>query len=1082
MFIFVFMKKLLLILIFPISIYSQDILITGIVVDDDNNQPIPGVNVIIKNTTKGTTTDFDGFFELKTVIGDTIVFSFVGMKDKEIVALSAPVNVRLENKTDELDEVVVSVGYFDISKKDLSGSIVQIESKQLEKNRNNSIESLLQGQVSGIVVNESSEPGGGIGISIRGVNSMLGGTQPLYVVDGIPTSPMSDAQGNTGAGQQYNNLGFLNTNDIEKIDVLKDAAATAIYGARGANGVVVITTKTADTANGVDKISLTFDTSISEVTKYLDVLDGAGFENYMNQRYLNQLYQDITNPFRVGGAFDGSQDITVENYPELIDFRNPYPDAVPFSNNQTTKINTDWQDTIYRLAHNNSLNLNYRGGNFQKNLSISLSLIDQEGIIINSDNRRVTYNMNAKRKAFDNKVDFFSKTNISFKKGNASSVGNGEIFSQRGVVSQALQFQPIFSLLSPGEEDDIYAVLNEGNIVSNPYTLAVDVTDLKKSTSIRQVFSMVGKISPKLTATIKGSYDYVRSTRDNYYPVNTTRGRRNNGEASQAYLENTKVYGEANLRYRNRFGAHRLDAILIGTYEKNMFRSLFNKAIGYGSDNTSFYNFSSATEIFVPISEFRETGLLSTLLRIGYNYKRKYFVDINTRVDASSKFAVNNQSAIFPSVALSWLISEEKFLSQVDEVSQLKLRFSFGQTGSNPISPYQSLSLLSPIRYNFENELAIGYFESNLANNNLTWEKTDQFNVGLDLSLFDSSINLTIEAYNKITKDLLQNVRLPVSNGYTSRIDNFGKVENKGIEFSLSTNIKETPEFSWGVMANLSFNRNKLLALNSNLDYQIGPSVGFRNTNPILFKVGEPLGIFWGAQTDGIYSTWEEAIESGIEGAAPGEIKYINNSIDLDENGIPLESQQINFDDYVQIGDPNPDYNFSFSNNFIFKNWDLSILFTGQKGGDLFWVDSWQLSGLQKTTNVLSSSYLSSWKAPLEVVNDQVTYSPSYGNLVGAANPAAIIDNGPRAIASDRQVFDGSFIRLKNINLGYTLSISNNRSLRLYASGQNLLTISDYPGYDPEIMTYTKNPQKRGVDFGTYPGTKTYLLGLKLTY
>ena len=1082
MFIFVFMKKLLLILIFPISIYSQDILITGIVVDDDNNQPIPGVNVIIKNTTKGTTTDFDGFFELKTVIGDTIVFSFVGMKDKEIVALSAPVNVRLENKTDELDEVVVSVGYFDISKKDLSGSIVQIESKQLEKNRNNSIESLLQGQVSGIVVNESSEPGGGIGISIRGVNSMLGGTQPLYVVDGIPTSPMSDAQGNTGAGQQYNNLGFLNTNDIEKIEVLKDAAATAIYGARGANGVVVITTKTADTANGVDKISLTFDTSISEVTKYLDVLDGAGFENYMNQSYLNQLYQDITNPFRVGGAFDGSQDITVENYPELIDFRNPYPDAVPFSNNQTTKINTDWQDTIYRLAHNNSLNLNYRGGNFQKNLSISLSLIDQEGIIINSDNRRVTYNMNAKRKAFDNKVDFFSKTNISFKKGNASSVGNGEIFSQRGVVSQALQFQPIFSLLSPGEEDDIYAVLNEGNIVSNPYTLAVDVTDLKKSTSIRQVFSMVGKISPKLTATIKGSYDYVRSTRDNYYPVNTTRGRRNNGEASQAYLENTKVYGEANLRYRNRFGAHRLDAILIGTYEKNMFRSLFNKAIGYGSDNTSFYNFSSATEIFVPISEFRETGLLSTLLRIGYNYKRKYFVDINTRVDASSKFAVNNQSAIFPSVALSWLISEEKFLSQVDEVSQLKLRFSFGQTGSNPISPYQSLSLLSPIRYNFENELAIGYFESNLANNNLTWEKTDQFNVGLDLSLFDSSINLTIDAYNKITKDLLQNVRLPVSNGYTSRIDNFGKVENKGIEFSLSTNIKETPEFSWGVMANLSFNRNKLLALNSNLDYQIGPSVGFRNTNPILFKVGEPLGIFWGAQTDGIYSTWEEAIESGIEGAAPGEIKYINNSIDLDENGIPLESQQINFDDYVQIGDPNPDYNFSFSNNFIFKNWDLSILFTGQKGGDLFWVDSWQLSGLQKTTNVLSSSYLSSWKAPLEVVNDQVTYSPSYGNLVGAANPAAIIDNGPRAIASDRQVFDGSFIRLKNINLGYTLSISNNRSLRLYASGQNLLTISDYPGYDPEIKTYTKNPQKRGVDFGTYPGTKIYLLGLKLTY
>ena len=341
---------------------------------------------------------------------------------------------------------------------------------------------------------------------------------------------------------------------------------------------------------------------------------------------------------------------------------------------------------------------------------------------------------------------------------------------------------------------------------------------------------------------------------------------------------------------------------------------------------------------------------------------------------------------------------------------------------------------------------------------------------------------MTIDAYNKRTKDLLQNVRLPVSNGYTSRIDNFGEIENKGIEFSLSANITETPDFSWNILTNLSFNRNKLLKLNSNLDYQIGPAVGFRNSNPIMFKVGEPLGIFWGAQTNGIYSTWEEAIESGIEGAAPGEIKYLNNSIDFDENGVQLDLQQINFDDYVQIGDPNPDYNFSFNNNFIYKNWDLSILFTGQKGGDVFWVDSWQLSGLQKTTNVLSSSYDTSWRAPFEVINGQVTYNPLYGNLVGATNPAAIINNGPRAIASDRQIFDGSFIRLKNINFGYTLSISNNRSLRIYASGQNLFLITDYPGYDPEIKTYTKNPQKRGVDFGTYPGTKTYLLGLKLTY
>ena len=481
----------------PIISLSQEMILNGKIVDDNTDMPLPSASIRIKNTSKGYVTDFDGNFEIYAKLGDTLVFSYMGMESKELIALKSPISVRLKPTINALDEVTVSVGYFDVSKKDLSGSIVQIDSEQLEKNRNKSIESLLQGQVAGVVVNESSEPGGGIGISIRGVNSMLGGTQPLYVVDGIPTSPVSDAQGNDGTGQQQSNLGFLNPNDIEKIEVLKDAAATAIYGARGANGVVVITTKTADTSNGVDKISLSFDTSVSEVTRYLDVLDGAGFENYMNQRYLNQLYHDITNPYRVGGAYDGTQELSLENYPELSDFRNPYPDAIPFTDNQTTNINSNWQDITYRLAQNNALNLSYRGGDFQKNLSISLGLIDQEGVIINSNNRRITYNMNAKRKAFSNKVDFFSKTNISHKKGNASSVGNGENFSQRGVVSQALQFQPIFSLLSPGEEDDIYANLNEGNIVSNPYTLAKDVTDLKKSTTFTQIFQWLEKF-PKV--------------------------------------------------------------------------------------------------------------------------------------------------------------------------------------------------------------------------------------------------------------------------------------------------------------------------------------------------------------------------------------------------------------------------------------------------------------------------------------------------------------------------------------------------------------------------------------------------------
>jgi len=1067
-------KFFFILMLMPAFMVSQQITLKGKVIDDDSNEPLLGVTLMIKGTTNGTLTDAKGAFTITTKIKDTLVISYLGMKTKEILVVSSPISIRLESDVNKLNEVVVSVGYFDVSKKDLSGSIVQINKDQLEKNRVNSLESLIQGQAAGVVVNESSEPGGGIGISIRGANSMLGGTQPLYVLDGVPVDPVADAQGNNGAGQTQSSLGFLNPNDIEKIEILKDAAATAIYGARGANGVVLITTKTATTNEGSDKFSFIYDSSVTTVRKNLDVLDGPGFERYMNQRNLNQLFQDITNPNRPGGPFDGSQELTDVNYPELLDFQIPYPTS--------TGVNTNWQDETYRLSHSSSYNISYRGGNFKRNLSISMGILNQEGIIVNSNNNRVTYNMNAKRKAFNNNIDFFSKTNISYKKGNAASVGNGEIFAQRGVVSQALQFQPIFSLLSVGEEDDIYAALNEGNIVSNPYTLAKYVIDEKKSVTLRQVFSMVGKISPKVTATIKGAYNYQRSTRDNYYPINTTRGRRNNGEATQASIENNKIYAEANLRYRNRFRAHRIDAILIGTYEKNSIRSLFNKGVGFGSDASSFYNFASATEIFVPISQFREVGLLSGLLRVGYNFKRKYYLDFNTRVDASSKFATNNKSALFPSIALSWFVSKEKFLKKIDEISELKLRFSYGKTGSNPISPYQSLALLTPIRYNFDDELVTGFYESNLANDDLTWEKTDQFNLGIDMSFFDSKLNFTIEAYHKLTKDLLQNVNLPPSNGYTSRVDNFGKVENKGIEFSLAANVLETNNFTWNIRTNFGLNRNKLIELNSNLDFQLGPFVGFNQANPILFKVGQPLGIFWGAQTNGIYRDWDEAIASGIEGAAPGEIKYVNNSVDLDESGVPLSLQQINFDDYVKIGDPNPDFTFSIINNLTYKNWDFSILFTGQQGGDLFWVDSWQLSGLQKTTNVLTSSFQNSWRAPLSVVDGQVIYDQSSGNLENLSHPAAILNNGSRSIVSDRQVFDGSFFRLKNLNIGYTFKLNKKRSIRIYASGQNIITWTDYPGYDPEIQTYTKNPQKRGVDFGTYPGTKTYLLGLKLAY
>ena len=1070
------MKNILftLTILFSVVLFSQDLTLKGTVFEKDTEIVLPGATVQVIGKDNGVITDFDGNFEIILSVGDKIKVSYIGMESIELTIVSSPVSIYMDTDVNQLEEVTVSVGYFDISEKDLSGSITQIKSEQLEKNRSGSVESILQGQVSGLVVSESSEPGGGSGVSIRGTNSILGGTQPLYVLDGIPVAPLSDAAGMGGSGSTQSSLSFINPNDIDKVEVLKDAAATAIYGARGANGVILITTKTANNENGKDKLSLNYESYVTSVRRNINVLNGSGFESYMNQRVLNQVFQDITDPTRTGGAFDGSQEINSVNFPEITLYNFPYP--------QSTGINTNWQDETYRLSLSDRYNLNYRGGDFKRNITISLGINNQEGVIINSNNKTINFNMNAKRKAFDEKIDVYSKTYFTHKKGNAASVGNGEIFQQRGVVSQALQFQPIFSLLEPGQDDDIYSSLNEGNIVSNPYSLARFVMDIKKSFSFRQTLQIVSRITPKFTGTLKGSYNFQKSNRDNYYPLNTTRGRNTNGEASQASLENSKMYAEVNFRYRNKFNSHRIDATLVGTYEKNEIRSIFNKARGFGTDITSFYNFTSAQEVLTPITQFREVGLLSSLFRVGYNYKRKYFVDVNARIDASSKFSTNNKSALFPSVAFSWFASKEAFLKKYDNLSELKFRISYGKIGSNPISPYQSLALMTPIRYNFNDEIITGFFESNLANDDLTWETTDQFNFGIDLGLFDSKLNFTVDLYHKVTSDLLQNVQLPVSNGYTSRVDNFGEVENKGIDLNVNSMIVENDNFKWDVNANLGLNKNNLNKLNSNLDFQLGPSVGFSQAYPILFKVGQPLGIYWGAQTEGVYSNWEEAINSGIAGAAPGEIKYVNNFIDVDNTGQPLAIQEINFDDYVKIGDPNPDFTYSISNNFSYKNWDASFLFTGQKGGDIFWVDSWQLTGLQKSTNVLTSSFENSWVAPLTYQNGSYLYDSNLGVINNVYHPGAMIDTGKRAISSDRNIYDGSFIRLKNINIGYNFDFSKGRNMRVYISGQNLIVWTDYPGYDPEVRTYTKNPQKRGVDFGTYPGTKSLLIGLKLNY
>ncbi|MBB6462622.1 SusC/RagA family TonB-linked outer membrane protein [Flammeovirga kamogawensis] len=1070
---------LFILLLLPSLLFAQHRMVNGTVVTSDDSMPLPGCNVTIKGVTKGTITDIDGKFSLLVNDTDVLIFSFIGMASQEVVVKGKTnLSIKMEFDAQQLDEIEVSAGYFDIKKSDITGSITQVGAETLEQSRTTSVENMLSGRVAGVVVSNSGEPGGGVGISIRGTNSMLGGTQPLYVVDGIPIEPLQDAQGNSGAGASQSSLSFLNPNDIQSISVLKDASATALYGARGANGVVVITTKEAKGGKSYDKITGSVEIGISQVANRVDVLDGPGYESFINQKHINEFYRSITNPARDGMVFDGSQELTPENFPEVA----LLPNQIPYL--QSTGVNTNWQDEVFQPAISKNYNLAYRGGTKKGNISLSFGLLDNEGVIVNSDFTRATLNMNVRREMFNGKVTLQSKTNGSYGSGRATSSGNGQFFSDKGVVTNTLTFQPIYAKLEDGQTDDLYAGLNEGQLLSNPYTMATEVQDNKEALTIAQSFILSTDFTDNLSGTVKGAVNYQNSQRQSFYPITTARGRRNNGEASRSSLSNTKLYSEVNLRYQNTFGLHHIDVVGLGTIENRSVESNFNKAFGFPVSQTSYYTFENATDILVPVTNYFDQSMLSGLLRVAYNFNSKYFIDANARIDASSKFSENNKSGLFPAVALAWAVSEESFLKSSDKVNNLKLRASYGKTGNNAIAAYQSMGLMEPVRYNFDGSVAVGYVESNLNNSDLTWETTDQANVGFDLSMFNSRLYVTVDAYYKLTHDLLQNVNLPVSNGYISKVDNFGEVENKGVELTVGYDVISKKDFKWNLTGTFGVNRNKLVSLNNNIEYQLGPKVGPDKVYPSMFMEGKPLGIFWGAETNGIYSDWAQVEQDKMPSAYPGEIRYVNHDAVYDDAGNLADNQQINFDDYVQIGDPNPDFNYSLNSSMNYKNWDFSFLITGQQGGDILWVESWSLDNMGKQFNARTEAFNNAWKAPISIdAEGNPSYTPSIGNTTNAGYPAPVRVSGQRAIASDRQVYDGSYIKLKSMNIGYTLPIQGKkRSIRFYAAGNNLFTITDYPGFDPEVQTYNQNPQRRGIDFGSYPGTRSYIFGLKFNY
>ncbi len=990
-----------LVLLSPRSAVGQEaasFTVAGSVVSAEDGSSLPGVNIRVKGTDAGTVTNLDGEYSLRIPSSsDTLVFSFVGFEEQEIpVAGRSRIDVRLETDQLALDEVVV-IGYGTVRRADLTGSVGSVKTGEIQELPITSVEQAIQGRAAGVqIVQNSGAPGGGFTVRIRGGNSMQGNNDPLYVVDGFPIS--------IGGTEGRNILMNIAPGDIESIEVLKDASATAIYGARGANGVVMITTKRGRQGGRIE-----FESYIGtqEVTKKLDLLSPMQYAELINEMARNE------------------------------------KQAEPFDLNNLPG-QTDWQDQIFRSAPIRNYALRINGGGEQTTYLVSGNYMNQDGVIQRSSYSRGTlrFNLNSdvnRRLRLSNQLMISRSTN--------SGVNTGNEF--RNIVHNALAAPPAIPVYA---EDGSY--YNWGYlwfVPQLPRHPVVDINELMDETLSNRLlenFTAEYELLDGLKAKVLLGADYL-DTKSDFYATRLHEegmpagfGQVDRGEALTYVNENTLSYD----RVFNR--NHRLSTVGGFTWEHQESSGLLVGANGFVTDILSTNNLGSATTVLTPDARSSDWTLMSWLGRINYTLYDRYLFTVSGRADGSSRFGSGNKWAFFPSVALAWRVSQEPFLKNVGAISDLKLRVSAGRTGSQAISPYQSIARVAPTTTAIGNGFWAGFAPSNIANPDLRWETTQQINAGFDVSLWSERLRFTADGYTKTTSDLLASVPLPASSGFGSILQNVGRIRNTGFELSFGVDPIAGPDLSWSVEGNVSVNRNEVLKLAGGNEFLAG-SVS-QNGQIHLIREGEPLAVFYGFQEDGL--------------TEQGDIKYADLS---GPEGAP--DGLINDFDRVILGSPYPDFIGGLSTSMRFKGFDLSVLFQGSFGGELF------------NANVGYTA------ASLKFGENQV--ADLYGNYWTAANPDPNakyprLNRSVNFRPSDRFIEDASYLRLKTLRLGYSvpvrkIGVPGVNSLMVYASGQNLLTFTGYSWYDPEISQLGGNLQP-GVDRYSYPHTRTYTIGLQL--
>lgn len=992
-------------------------------VRDNAGEPLIGATVRVKGQSAGTITDVDGNYSLKSVPRTGILeFSYVGMQNKEVpVAGKKTIHVMLTDDALQLEQVVV-IGYGSVKKSDVTGAVASVKTEALKQIPSNSVEGLLQGRAAGLqVVNASQDPGAGSTVRIRGGSSLRGSNSPLVVVDGFPLGDAGD-------------LKQINPADIVNMEILKDASASAIYGSRGANGVIMITTKRAKT--GTTTVTVRQQVTISQFDTKLDLWRDP------------VMMASLNNESRINGGLDplyiGKTSSTGVYYPSIEELQT------------TWTTNTRWDDLVFRdTPVSNNTTATVSSSNDKTNFNLSANYYTDNGMYIKDSYSKGGYNLSIDHNIYDNfKVRF---SNI-LSRGTRNS--NGGLAYWRN---------PIYPVYDDG--GDYY--LTNASDFGHPMA----ITDLQKNKSktldVISSGALEWQLLPYLKLTTQLNYKYGTSVSDQYYPKKYTEaGTFSNGQGQIDNWEGHNLVSETFANFQKAFGKHDIGAMVGYSYEYYMSRSSGQTAKDFVNESLGNENMGAGNpEKNVITNGYSDNKLISGMLRLNYVYNNKYLLTFTARTDGSSKFGKNNKWAMFPSGAVSWKAHEESFIKNLNVFDELKLRFSYGISGNQGISPYQTLSRYGTDKYyndgNWVTTIGPGYVSgwtgpgwiyrvwSGIPNPDLKWETTAQSDFGIDMAFLDRRLRVSFDYYDKQTRDLLRERNLALSSGYDKMWVNDGKIQNRGFEVTVDADIIHTKDWKLNGTLIYSRNRNKVLDLGSSLesglitDPMTGTLFEFSGNNLEQYRdytnvlaIGQPVNAFYGYKVNGIVQTLDEGVRAGLSGdyANPGEFKYMNLNGD----------EEITEADKTIIGDPNPDFTASLALSLSWKKFDVSIFLNGVFGQDV----------------VNTKAFGEPSNAPFRWTPDNPT------------NRYPSLRDGRQVKFSDWWLEDGSFLRVQNLNVGYTFDLPKQSFLskaRLYVNASNLYTFTKFDGYDPEVGL-------DGIYGGGYPRLRKFTFGLDLTF